>query len=94
MNQKSEYLTTVKEYEREKVYRLSRRLDALYNLLETIDNSYLNFENPDELKLRIKNDISRCKEKQNKWWRIICKRYSLPSEKTLKVQIYTGEIYI
>lgn len=94
MNKKIEYLTTVKEYEREKVYRLSRRLDALYNLLRTIDNSYLNFEKPDELKLRIKKDISRCKAKQNEWWEIICKRYSLPSKKNLKVQIYTGEIYI
>lgn len=94
MNQKIECLTTIKEYEREKAYRLSRRLEALQNLLKTIDDSLLTFENPDELKLKIKNDISICEEKQNKWWEVIRKRYSLPIDKSLKVQIYTGEIYV
>ena len=32
-------IATVKEYERDKIYRLNRRLDGLYELLETIDNT-------------------------------------------------------
>lgn len=61
------YLTTVKEYEREKVYRISRRIDALNNLLQTLDNTSINFDNLTELKFKINNDILMCQERQKKW---------------------------
>lgn len=35
----------IKDYERDKIYRLNRRMSALYNLLSTLDNSQIDFEN-------------------------------------------------
>ena len=93
MIQDFKYLTTVKEYEREKIYRISRRIDALNNLLQTVENTKISFDNLPELKLKINNDILMCQERQKKWWQIICKKYSLPEVKDIKVQVYTGEIY-
>ena len=92
----SEALIIVKDYEREKIYRLVRRQDALINLLNTIDNTEITLsENKDDFKQKIEKDIVECQNKQKLWWKVICKRYKLNENniQKLKVSIHTGEIF-
>lgn len=86
----------VKDYERDKIYRLSRRMSALNNLLSTLDNSQLDFENKEELKQKINQDINDCDQRMHDWWSVISKRYNLQNINqdisNFKVNIYTGEL--
>lgn len=92
----NEALIIVKDYEREKIYRLVRRQDALVNLLNTIDNTEIALsENRDDFKQKIEKDIVECQNKQKLWWKVICKRYNLDENiaHNLKISIYTGEVF-
>ena len=88
-----EILATVKEYEREKIYRLNRRLDGLNELLETIDNTKIKLDNPNNLKQNINRDILVCKDRIQKWWNIIFAKYNLPQDKKVSVSFEDGRIY-
>ncbi|MCL2310914.1 MAG: hypothetical protein FWC41_00285 [Firmicutes bacterium] len=93
MSTNSQQLAILESYEKEKLYRVFRRYDALYNLLETLDNSKIIFEDKDQLVKKINEDISECKEKKKGLWSIIQKKYALPSDlRTIKLSILTGEI--
>ncbi len=78
---KTNVIVTVKEYKRDKIYRLNRRLDGLYELLETTDNTNISFENPEKMREDIKEDIVDCKNRIQKWWNIIGEKYNLPEGK-------------
>lgn len=85
-------IATVKEYERDKIYRLNRRLDGLYELLETIDNTKINFENPEKMREDIKKDIVDCKNRIQRWWNIIGEKYNLPEGENFSVIFASGDI--
>ena len=85
-------IATVKEYERDKIYRLNRRLDGLYELLETIDNTKINFENPEKMREYVKEDIVDCKNRIQKWWNIIGEKYNLPEGENFSVIFASGDI--
>ena len=85
-------IATVKEYEKDKIYRLNRRLDGLYELLETMDNTKIAFKTPEKLQEDVKKDIVDCKSRIQKWWDIIGKKYNLPPEETFSVSFESVEI--
>lgn len=85
-------IATVKEYERDKIYRLNRRLDGLYELLETIGNTKIEFESPEKLQEDIKKDIIDCKNRIQKWWNIIGEKYNLPKGEKFSVSFESGDI--
>ncbi len=86
---------TVKNYERDKLYRIVRRQLALKNLLYTIDNSDIDFEKGKEtLKQKIENDIEKCELRKKRWWETIGKRYQLQiNTESFEVSLYNGCIY-
>lgn len=83
---------TVREYERDKIYRLNRKLDGLYELLETLDNTTIQFKNPEKLQEDIKRDIEDCKKKIQKWWNVIGQKYHLAGGQHFSVLFATGDI--
>ena len=54
-------IATVKDYERNKIYRLHRRLDGLNELLETLDNTKIQIKNLENMKERIKRPKQKTK---------------------------------
>ena len=82
--------------EKDKIYRLNRRLDALTELLEKVDNGTLSVEvkNTNDLANSLKNDIELCKTRIQKWWNIIIKKYNLPRDKKFMVYFESGEVVI
>lgn len=92
MSHKTE-LVVVKDYEREKIYRLNRRLDGLSELLEMINNTKIKFTDPKRLKKDIEKDISDCNFRIQKWWNIIVSKYKLPMNQALTVAFVDGCIY-
>lgn len=86
----NDHLVVVKNYERDKIYRLTRRHEALQNLLNTSYNKNSYFVQ------KIKDSLSDCEIRQKKWWEKIFQRYRLEkySNKKLRVSIYTGEIFL
>lgn len=89
---KKDTIVTVKENERKKIYRLNRRLDALNELLTTIDNTKIKFSDPVKMKDSIIRDIADCKVRIEKWWNIIGRKYNLPNDEQFTVLFRTGEI--
>lgn len=86
-------LAIVKDYEREKIYRLNRRLDGLQELLETIDNTKIKFLDSQAMKKNIEKDISECESRIQTWWNIIVQKYNLPVDQTFVVSFANGCIY-
>ena len=85
-------IATVKDYERNKIYRLHRRLDGLNELLETLDNTKIQIKNLENMKERIKSDIISCQNKKQKWWNIIGIKYKLPKNKRVSISFSSGDI--
>ncbi len=82
--------------EKDKIYRLNRRLDALTELLEKVNNGTLSVEvkDIDTLASSLKNDIELCKARIQKWWNIIIKKYNLPRDKKFVAYFEKGEVVI
>lgn len=86
-------LVVVKDYERDKIYRLTRRYEALINLLDTTvskDKSDCKFIQ------EIKDSLNDCERRQKNWWDRIYKKYNLEkySNHKLRISIFTGEIVL
>lgn len=86
----NEVIVKVEDYERNKIYRLNRRLDSLNELLEMLGNTQIQIPNSDSLSEKIKGDIIDCKKRIQKWWDIISDEYNLCGE--MVVSYETGEI--
>ena len=83
-------LTTVTEKEKDQIYRLNRRTDALCELDESISKS--NLEEDIQIRENIKMELKICREKNQNWWNNIVKKYNLPIDKQLKMNYGTCEI--
>lgn len=92
---KNHALIKVQEYERNKIYRLNRRIDGLNELLDMIPKTKIKLEkNCDLLENEIKKDIIDCKNKIQKWWNIIGYKYNLPTDKVFNFIYDSGEIFL
>lgn len=88
-------LVKVKEYERNKMYRLNRRIDGLNELLDMLPKTKIKLEKDyDLLEKEIKKDIIDCKNKIQKWWNIIGCKYNLPTDKVFNFIYGSGEIFL
>ncbi len=86
----NEVIVKVEDYERNKIYRLNRRLDSLNELLEMLGNTQIQIPNSDSLSEKINRDIIDCKKRIQKWWNIIANKYNLRGKMIVRCE--TGEI--
>lgn len=87
----NEIVVTVLELERNKIYRLNRRLEALNELLFALDNSTIEFSNKEILRKKLKDDIINCGKRIKNWWDIMSEKYNLCGEMTISFE--TGNVF-
>ncbi|GHV30162.1 hypothetical protein FACS189481_4030 [Clostridia bacterium] len=88
----SDPIVTVKDYERDKIYRLNRRIDGLNDLLQTFENTKIQMQSKEKSK-DIQQEIETCQKRIQKWWDLMSVKHSLPQDKELQVSFDKGDIF-